>query len=296
MPKLGKFSSDAEENVYLLNAAKTLATNIRFASIDRPIKSIAVTSSVPNEGKSTVSVLLAQAMAQGNRRVLIIDGDLRRRTLGGLLSVHGSYGLYAVLSRQATLQDAIVQVPQYGFSFLDVEPRIPNPVDILQSRHFKNLIKELEKSYDFVILDTPPLSTFVDAAVASQAVDGTVLVARREFVRKDELAAAYEQLQKANANVLGVVLNYCASDKSEYYYNYYGKDGKSSKKHTKTMPTTMPTTVDLDEQERVMAEDPQDAYDELQPVHVSARAVKPNSYATGSRFKRSANGNASHFN
>ena len=211
------------------NAAKTLLANIRFASVDDPIRSLVLTSSVPNEGKSTVAINLAQAIATSGKRVLLVECDMRRRTLADVLNVRTRNGIYAVLSEQATLDEAIMTTSTKGMFFLDSEPHIPNPADILASKRFRRLIKLLEQEFDYVIFDTPPVGTFVDAAVISSLVDATALVVRENFTRREEVQAAYEQLKKADANVIGVIMNFCETETSEYYYAYYTKDGKRVK-------------------------------------------------------------------
>lgn len=212
------------DRVFAENAFKTLATNIRYASVDHEIATIVVTSSVANEGKSTVAIGLARALAQSGRRVLLVDCDMRRRSLAGMLGVHSLYGIYAVLSGEATIEDAVLATHTRGLDFLDCEPHIPNPVDVLSSKRFRKLITDLQARYNTVIMDTPPLGAFVDAAVASESADGTVLVARQNFVKREELRSSYDQLRKANANILGIIMNHCENDKSEYYYSYYRQD------------------------------------------------------------------------
>ena len=225
-----------DERVFMQNAVKTLATNIRFASVDDPVRTIAVTSSIPNEGKSTIATNLAQALASGGKTVLLIECDMRRRSLGGMLGVHPRNGIYAVLSGQVELDDAVVRTSMRNVWFLDSEPHIPNPVDILGSKRYHSFLARLKNEYDFVVVDTPPLSAFIDAAVIGSVVDGTLLVVRRNFVRRDEVVASMEQLKKAEANVLGTVLNYCEDKKSEYYYEYYTKDGKKVSKSAEVTP------------------------------------------------------------
>ena len=128
------------------------------------------------------------------------------------------------------LNDAAVETSTPGVYLLDCEPHIPNPVDILASRRFKSLVAQMREEFGYVVIDTPPLSAFVDGAVISQNVDGMLLVVRRNFTKRDEILGAYEQLKKAGANVLGTVLNFCEDEKSEYYYSYYNKDGKRVRK------------------------------------------------------------------
>lgn len=215
------------------NAAKTLFANIRFASVDDPISSVVVTSSIPNEGKSTVSLQLAQAIASGGKQVLLVECDMRRRTLANLLGVHAKAGLYAVLAGRVPMGNAIIATQQQNMYFLDVEPQIPNPADLISSKRFYKFMLEAEKAFDYVVYDTPPVGTFVDAAILARQVDATVLVVREGYTKRADLQDAYEQLQKADANVVGVVMNFCRIEKSDYYYAYYNKDGKRVKKASK---------------------------------------------------------------
>lgn len=207
------------------NAAKTLFANIRFMSPDNPIRSLVITSSVPNEGKSTVSLELGKAIATSGKTVLLVEADMRRRTMASLLGVHAAAGVYAVLSDQVDLRDAVVTTDTPNLYFLDTEPNIPNPADIISSKRFHRLVSRLSQAYDYVIYDMPPVGTFVDAAILSTLVDGTVMVVRPGEVKRTELADAYEQLQKAGANVLGICATFCEGTGSEYYYAYYTKDG-----------------------------------------------------------------------
>lgn len=224
------------DQLLIQNAAKTLLANIRFASVDNPIRSLLMTSSVPNEGKSTVAVNLAQAAATSGMRVLLVECDMRRRMLANLIGVHAQSGIYAVLSGQVPLDQAVVATPTNGMYLLDSEPHIPNPADIVSSKRFKHLLATMEDAYDLVILDTPPVGTFVDAAVILALADGAALVVREKFTPRAEVQKAYEQLQKAGAHVIGAVMNFCEAESSEYYYEYYTKDGKRAKKDASSAP------------------------------------------------------------
>lgn len=211
------------------NAAKTLYANINFASVDEPIKSIVITSTIPNEGKSTVALYLAEAAAQSGKRTLLVECDMRRRSLANMLGTHTRFGLYAVLSGQANLEQATVATTT-GARFLDAEPRVPNPADLLQSKRFAQLMKNMENAFDLVVIDTPPVGTFVDAAIVAAHAGAAALVVRENFTRRADATAALEQLRKADANVIGAVMNFCVAQSSEYYYAYYNKDGKRVKK------------------------------------------------------------------
>ena len=214
------------DRVYLQNAVKTLAANIRFSSVDNPVSTIVVTSSIPNEGKTTIAVELARALADGGKSVLLVECDMRRRSVAAMIGAHSRHGLYAVLSGQVSLGDAVTETSQTGLFFLDSEPHIPNPVDILSSKRFRRFLDGLSTEFDYTIFDTPPLSAFVDASIIAAEADGTLLVVRRDFVKREDLSASYEQLKTANAHVIGAVLNYCETEKNEYYYSYYTKGSK----------------------------------------------------------------------
>lgn len=227
MPRKKKASSDA---LVVQNAAKTLLANIRFASVDRPVKSIVLTSSVPNEGKSTVAYNLAQAIASSGKRTLLVECDMRRRSLADMVGARARHGIYAVLSGQVELDEALVATSHRNLFFLDSEPHIPNPADILSSQRFRKLVAQMESDFDYVVIDTPPVGTFVDAAIIAALADATALVVRERFVKRAELQNAYDQLKKADANVIGVIMNMCEAESSEYYYAYYNKEGKRVRK------------------------------------------------------------------
>ena len=232
-----KIAADAEA---AQNAAKTLYANIRFASVDAPLKSLVITSSVPNEGKTTVTHNLAIAIASSGKRVLLVECDMRRRSMADEIGAHARYGIYAVLSGQVDLSDAVVSTSQPNLYFLDSEPHIPNPPDILSSQRFKRLEATMEATYDYVLFDTPPVGTFVDAAIIATHADATVLVVRENFAKREEVLAAFEQLKKADANIIGAVANMCEADSSDYYYSYYNKDGKRVRKSGHHEPADAP--------------------------------------------------------
>ena len=226
---MAKKKKQSSNQLEIQNAAKTLFANIGFMSVDDPIKSIVITSSVPNEGKSTVSVNLAQAIATSGKQVLLVEADMRRRSLATMLGVRPSAGLYAVLTDAAPLNVAVTGTATPNLHFLDTEPNIPNPADLISSKRFGRLVRTLEERYDYVIFDMPPVGTFVDAAILSTLVDATVMVVRPNQTKRAELTGAYEQLQKANANVIGVCATFVEGSGSEYYYAYYTNSGERVK-------------------------------------------------------------------
>ena len=221
----------AKDKTATQNVAKTLLANIRFASVDDPIRTIVMTSTMGNEGKSTVSINLARAIATSGKTVLLVECDMLRRSLANMLRARGKAGLYSVLVGQTPLEEAVTPLLPEGMFFLDAEPSIPSPSDIIISKRFKTFLASAEEKYDYVIFDTPPIGVFVDAAVLSSLVDGTIIVVREDYVPREGLQNTYEQLKKADANVIGVVMNYCDYRTKGYGYGYgYESYAKSSSK------------------------------------------------------------------
>ena len=213
---------DKSTQQHLVNdSAKALLANIRFMSVDNPIKKIVITSSIPNEGKTFVSINLAQAIASSNRTCLLVEGDLRKRSIARNMGVHPEHGLYAVISGEVPFNQAVAVTPQRGLYFLDAEPQIPNPPDLFGSKRFSDFLEKVSEQIDYVVIDTPPVTTFVDSAVVASQSDVTFLVVREDFTKKRFVTDACEQLRKADVRLGGVIMNCCASS-SDSYYGYYG--------------------------------------------------------------------------
>lgn len=211
------------ESDAMRNAAGVLLANIEYSSVDRKIQTVVVTSAAPNEGKSTVSLSLAIAVGAKGKRCLLLEGDLRRRSLCAVLHAHPKHGLHAVLRGDSTLDEAIVETAYKNLWFLDSEPGIPNPEEILSSQRFTELLAELRESYDFVIIDTSPVGAFPDALLAGRAADGTVMVLREGCTDKRAALLAVEQLRGSGARLLGTVMNFQTKGNggSYGYYGYY---------------------------------------------------------------------------
>ena len=218
-PTLDVVRSDA-----MRNAANTLLANIEFSSIDAPVRTITVTSSIPNEGKSTIALSLAIAAGTAGKNVLLVEGDLRRRSLRATLGVHPQHGLHSLLVGASTLEETAIETPFKGVSFIDAEPGIPNPEELLSSKRFSEFIAQMSEAYDMMIIDTPPIGAFADAAVVARQVDGALLVVRENYTDKRDAQLAMSQLKASTARVLGVVLN-CEENTNAgrygYYYGYY---------------------------------------------------------------------------
>jgi capsular exopolysaccharide synthesis family protein len=218
------------EHPPLLNASKTLLANIRFASVDEEVKTIVVTSSAANEGKTIVATNLAYAIATSGRSVLIVEADMHYRSLNRLLDQHPAHGIYAALSGSAPLDKVIVSTRIVNLYFMDAEPNIPSPSDILSTKRCAALVEKLHEMFDYVIFDTPPVSLFVDAAILSNIADGTLFVTRQNQTKRTLASKCVQQLRVANARILGLVTTFCEGDDSLYYYAYYTQDGKRANK------------------------------------------------------------------
>ncbi len=233
---MGKQRKDERSSV--VNAAKTLLANIRFMDVDNPVHTMAITSAVPNEGKTFVAANLGSAIATSGKTVLLVECDMRRRSLSRALGVHAQRGIYSVMSGECTVQEAAVETNTPDMYFLDAEPRIPNPSDLLNSNRFTKFVDLVRNNYDYVVFDTPPVGTFIDAAVLGTKVDAVFMVVREGFTKKAEVAAAADQLKKSNCNLAGIIMNYCERTSSEYYYEYYYTHGeKGSSSNAPQMPT-----------------------------------------------------------
>ena len=217
-----KNGSYAHNIATIQNAATTLLANIRFASMDRPVKSIVITSAIPNEGKSAIACNLVQAMASSGKRTLVVDCDTRNRSVASRYNLHPKAGLFSLLSKQAPLEDVLTPTPVQSLSIIDIEPSIPNPADIFASKRFQSFLAQMEEMFDYIVIDTPPVNAFIDAAVLASHADATILVVRENLARRDEIAYACEQLRKADANLIGTCMNFCTHQGGSYYGSSYG--------------------------------------------------------------------------
>ncbi len=204
-------------------AYRTLRTNIQFSSVDKPIRTLVVTSSGPSEGKSTTSANLAIVMAQTGQRIVVVDTDLRRPVLHKVFGVPNNVGITtALLAGQDVDLDAYLQPTEIDNLFVMASgPIPPNPSELLGSQRMKRIIEQLAEGADVVIFDTPPALVVTDAAVLGRQVDGVLLVADAGGTREQALAHAVGELQKTGANVIGIVLNRLDSRSRGYYYYYY---------------------------------------------------------------------------
>jgi len=198
-------------------AYRTLRTNLLFSSLDRPLHTILITSSAPNEGKSTTLANLAVTMAEAEQRVLMVDCDLRRPSLHTLFGLPNEHGLTSSMLEQVESALPIQATSVPGLRLLPSGPLPPRPADLLGSRRMGALLERLRREADIVLFDTPPVGAVTDAAVLAPQVDGVLLVLHAGQTRRDRAREARQILDKVKANIVGVVLN---GAKLERGYNY----------------------------------------------------------------------------
>jgi capsular exopolysaccharide synthesis family protein len=195
---------------------RTIQTNFKFLNSDRPVQVILITSSVPEEGKSTVSANVAAAIAQLGRRVLLIDGDLRNPSQHRLWNIADRVGLKDILTDNLPLSEAICQ-PMEKLDLL-IGGVIPsNPLALLDSDQMSNLIAKARQEYDLVIIDAPPLPVTADVLTLSNMVDGILFVSRPGVVDRESVAFAKETLALAQQRVMGMVINGVKPNEFERY-------------------------------------------------------------------------------
>ncbi|MFW2490566.1 CpsD/CapB family tyrosine-protein kinase [Clostridium chromiireducens] len=206
-------------------AFRTLRTNIQYSSFDKEIRTIAVTSSEMAEGKSTVAGNIAISFAQGEKKVILVDCDLRKPSVHKNFKTSNLVGVSEVLLGKVSLDEA-VQKHNNNFNYLTSGKIPPNPSEMLGSAAMTNLIERLKDEYDLIVLDTAPLRAVTDAQILSTKVDGTILVVRAGKTKKDVVIEAKNLLDKVGANVIGSVLNAVENTRGKYYAYYGNEDEK----------------------------------------------------------------------
>lgn len=216
------FTLEDNPKCVVTEAYKTLRTNIQYSSFDKEIKTIVITSAEIAEGKSTVSKNIALTFAQSEKKVMLVDCDLRKPSVHVNFKVSNLIGISEVLLGKAKIEEA-VQKHNENLYFLTSGKIPPNPSEMLASSAMTNLIETLKEEYDIVILDTAPLIAVTDAQILSTKVDGTILVVRASKTKKDAVIDGKNLLGKVGANIIGTVLYAVESKRGKYYY-YYGSE------------------------------------------------------------------------
>ncbi len=226
----------------LLESFRMLRANISFCATDRPIKSIVVTSSVPNEGKSSAALNLAIAAALGGERTILLDLDLRRPTQHTFLGVSLGPGFTSVVSGQNSLEEVVRETDIPDLQIITSGPVPPNPFKLLNSQTARQTITDILALADFVVIDTPPMLGLADARLISSLVDGTVMVVAMQETGRREVARAGDLLNSTGNEVLGVVLTKVPTNTIGGYdtYRTYGHYFDESTAETETLDESKP--------------------------------------------------------
>lgn len=221
-----KFILSDRSEFFIREAYKTLRTNVTFSLAgEEGCKVVVVTSAMQSEGKSITSVNLAISYAQMNKRVLLIDCDLRRPKLARLLDMRCEVGLSNILVSPDLKKKAILDANVPGLQVILAGDVPPNPSELLASGRMQRLVEELREVYDYIILDTSPVNMVTDASVLIPYSNGVLLVVRAGYSDRGAVRSAVEQLEYSQAKILGFVLNGVDLERRSYGKYRYGKYG-----------------------------------------------------------------------
>lgn len=209
-----------EKDFFTQEAFKALRTNIQFCGQD--VHTILVTSCQENEGKTTVTLQIGKSFAELGKKVLVIDADMRISVIAGRNArVTNPPGLSEALSGIEKVSECMykTQYPGYFIMFAGKYP--PNPVELLSGKYFTSLLKYCRETFDYILIDTPPLGDVIDAAVVASQCDGAILVISDLRIHRSEARDVVDQLKKTGCSVLGVVRNNVRKNDRAYYRKKY---------------------------------------------------------------------------
>lgn len=214
--KIDELSYQASE------AYKSLRSNLMFSGED--VKVVAITSCTPNEGKTSVSINLACSLAEAGKQVLYIDADMRRSVVVGRYKMaHATFGLSHYLSGQKKLDEVLSQTNLDGMNMIVAGVVPPNPSELLEGKRFADLVRAARSTYDYIIIDTPPVGSVIDSAIVARQCDGVALVVASGEISYKFAQKVKTQLEMAGTKLLGVVLNKVDLNQSSQYGRYYKK-------------------------------------------------------------------------
>lgn len=210
------FTVENRSKSKVAEAYKTLRTNIQYSSFNNKIKILAITSAEMGEGKSTVARNIALTFAQNEKKVILIDCDLRKPSVHKNFKASNIVGVSEVLLGKATFEES-VQKHNDNFYFLTSGKILLNPSEMLASLAMTKLIEKLRENYDIIVLDVAPVNVVTDAQILSTKVDGTILVVRAARTKKEAVIEAKNLLDKVGAKIIGTVLYAVENTKEKYY-------------------------------------------------------------------------------
>lgn len=225
IPQIGRkeshIISERDPKDPLFESYRSIRNSIKFASLDKPIKSLLITSALPGEGKTTTAVNLAISMTRESKEVLVMDTDFLNPKMHEIFKLQASMGITNILAGEATVEEAIQKTDIESLSLLASGPTPPDPGQMIESSKLRELIKYLAQKYDFIILDTPPVLSKNDAVLLSGYVDDSVLILGSGETTRSALSHVRDLLKQANIQLIGTILNKFRMERGGYY-SYYG--------------------------------------------------------------------------
>lgn len=223
----------------MVEGLNQLKTNLAFCGKD--IKVITMTSSVPNEGKSSISLSLSRTLAESGKKILMVDADLRKSVMAARYHIQGiDKGLSHYLTGQAEVEDIIYETEVEGLCITVAGPLLPDPTSILDSEQFEQFIEKVRDMFDYVIIDTPPLGVVIDAVIIGKYTDGAVIVIEQGVIKRKIVQDVIKQLKRGEVRIFGAVLNKVderigayGNYEYKYSYSYYG-ESDTEKNHPNT--------------------------------------------------------------
>lgn len=238
-------------NKVVQDAYDMLTAKIHINNSQKKIKTLAITSCRSGEGKTSLSISLAISIAHSGWKVLLIDSDMRKPTASKRLNKDTQLGLSDYLARKENLNKVISETNITNLSYLACGSDCLNPVELLCSFSFQEMIEHINKQYDFVLFDTPAMESVADATIIASKVDATLLVVETGVTSLKNIKRNKEQLESLNASILGVVLNKMKKTEYKRYfssYNYFNKLLSLRKRKKKNIPVyenTHENTINL---------------------------------------------------
>ncbi len=215
----------------IVEAYLSVQTNLEFATVHGAPRSLAVTSTRPAEGKSTSAYALSLSLARARRKVVLVDGDMRSPSVNGLFGVKNEKGLSNYLTGSENVAELIMPTSFEGLAIMPAGPQPPNAAELLTGNRLETLIAELLKTFDHVVIDSPPVMGLADAPLIASQVEGTIVAVETGGIRSSLVKVAMNRLVAANARILGVILTKFESKRAHYGYGYdygYGYGDKKS--------------------------------------------------------------------
>lgn len=217
-----------EHSYTMKESLRALKTNLQFCGDD--VKTILITSSLPDEGKSTVTMDLARSLTESGKSVLVIDTDMRKSVLVGRLRAQAAegevFGLSHLLSGQRKMDEVLYATNIKRLFMVFAGPSVPNPTEILEKKYFKILMDFAKEHFDYVLIDCAPIAAAIDAAVVAKHCDGAILIISQGVASSRLIMSVKKQLEASGVRILGAVLNKVKMNKSGYGYGYgYGYGG-----------------------------------------------------------------------